>query len=655
MGLVKSEVYMRRPRVLLAFILCLFLGQLSYAQNTPHRLEKLQTTNLDSVNALVKQALESSHQVDSTRYLQYLLLRGNLLKGYLPREQAIDSLLGLELPPKLKFNLLNLKGSVFYYTGRTDEALEFYGKLYRQSANARFDETARKALSNLSAIYSRYGVADSALHYAMLSLEADKAAKDTSGFSFGYNYIGLAYQNMQLYEKAIEFLQKGLFYDPTPITHANLLYNIGVCYNNKSDIDSSQAYLEKAHAHFLALGYKSGLVKTNNVMGTNMVEKGDLSKAEEYYMKSLKISEETGDSMGMTTAQHEIAKMYILNKQYRKALKYALTAQDYNHRKKLHSYSMNTTRMISMAYAGLAKIDSAIHYATISDTLSSYINQQQYLVQLSEAESKLNLAEKELELANNQKTIVNLQNKQLRYSIIGGSVLTLIIMAFLFIRAQQRKKHHQAIMAEKQESLNKEILAAESERGRISKELHDGIGQQISALSLNLQFLKRSKDEDALKEGLSTISQQLKQSAEDVRDISHQMMPRVLVENGLVDAVDLLLKQSFRNSDVKHEFAVEPAQLSLNKKIEISLYRILQELINNIVKHSQANQVHVQLTKTTNSVEMKVRDNGVGIRSNKSSGHGMHNIQSRIDMFKGKFKIESLDGTSASISIPLAE
>lgn len=646
---------MNRPISVLLLVSILFTSTLAFAQNSIYKLEKIQPQSPDSVGVLIQNALENTNQIDSVRYLEYLLLRGNILKGSLPNQAPIDSLLKFKLDNKLKFNLLNLKGSVLYYSGKTNEALAFFALLYRLSNKNNFDETARKALSNLSAIYSKIGVADSALHYAMLSLKADKAAKDTSGFSFAYNYIGLAYQELHLYKKAIGFLKQGLLYKPTPLTHANILYNIGVCYSFNGDYDSSQAFLQKAHKRFIASNYTSGLIKSNNVMGSNMVEKGFLDSAEAYYVRSLELSEQIADSVGIATVQHELGKLLILKKDFRKALNWALTAQKFNEQKKLYAYSKNTTRMISLAYAGLGITDSAMHYSAVSDTLVKHINQGKYLEDLSDAESKLNLAEKELELSKKQATIAELQNKQLKYSIIAIVIFTILIIGFLAIRASQKKKHHQAIMSEKQESLNKEILAAENERSRISKELHDGIGQQISALSMNLQFLKRSKDNDVLKEGLNTISQQLKQSAEDVRDISHQMMPRVLVENGLIDAVDLLLAQSFKNSDVKHELVVKPESFMINKKIEISLYRILQELVNNIVKHSGASQVSVQLIKNDHNVTMTVRDNGVGIRSGKSSGHGMQNIQSRIDMFKGKFKIENLNGTFASINIPLAK
>lgn len=636
------------------FVVYLVSSVSAFAQNTPYKLEKLQVSDIDSANAQIELALESTTQADSVRYLEYLRLRGQLLKGYLPAEGAIDSLLAFNLPEKLRLNLLNLKGSVLYYQGKIPEALEFYNRLYRLAKKANFDVMVRKALSNISAINSRIGNADSTIHYAMLSLEADMAAKDTSGFSYAYNYIGLAYQDLQLYTKSISFLKKALLYKPTPLTKANLMYNIGVSYSFDGKNDSSQLWVERADSLYTALDYTSGLVMSNNVMGSNMVAKGKLEKAEDYYQKSLDYSTQIGDTIGIATVQHELAKLFVLRKEFHRALKLAQAAQQINEKYAFHSYSKNTTRMISLAYAGLGQSDSALHYSSISDTLVKYLNQKEYLEDLSEAESKLNLAETELELARKQETIIGLENTQLKTSIIAIVGATLLTIAFLVIRAQQRKKHHLAIMAEKQESLNKEILAAESERSRISKELHDGIGQQISTLSMNLQFLKRSKNEEELKDGLNAISEQLKESARDVRDISHQMMPRVLMESGLVDAVDLLLQQSFKNSPVVHDFVVESENFSLDKKIEISLYRILQELINNIIKHSQASEVHVQLTKTKDQVVMTVRDNGVGISTGNRAGHGMQNIQSRIDMFKGKFKIENLDGTFASINIPLA-
>lgn len=638
-----------------SFLLCWLLGSplIHCAQNTPSALEKLQDNYPDSAAVLIKASLRESNKVDSTSYLEYLLLRGSVLKGNLDIDQSLDSLIQLRPFNSLYFKLLNLKGSVLYYRGNKKEALVYFTRLYRESDAAGNAETSRKILSNISAIYSSIHQPDSALHYALLSLEADKAAKDTAAFSYAYNYIGLAYQDLNLNSKAIVFFKEGLQYEPDILTKANILYNTGRSYSLVNRIDSSQSYLLKANTLFENLENITGIINTSTAIGTNMVKLNKLNKGKKYHEKALKYSQAIQDSIKMAASSHELSKIYLLEKNYEQALQFSREAQAINEKLELHTFSKNTTRILSIILAAQGKADSALHYSAISDSLVEAINKEKYLEDLSEAETRLNLAEKELAIATQNETIAEYRNKLLGYGIGGVILLSGLIVIFLLIRNNQRKKHDKALLDEKQKSLNKEILAAESERSRISKELHDGIGQQISALSLNMQYLKRSKNQRELMNGLSSVSEQLKLSAAEVRDISHQMMPRALMENGLIEAAGLLLAQSFKNTQIDYSFQYEPDQFSIDQNIEVSLYRILQELINNIIKHSKAKTVQVEIFKTDKKITLNVQDNGVGIKPAGSDGHGMHNIRSRIDMFKGSFKIENSNGTFASINIPL--
>ena len=157
-------------------------------------------------------------------------------------------------------------------------------------------------------------------------------------------------------------------------------------------------------------------------------------------------------------------------------------------------------------------------------------------------------------------------------------------------------------------------------------------------------------------EDLEIIIEQFSKSAEEVRQVSHQMMPRTLMDFGLVSAIEDLLQNSFKFSDIKYELEHRLTDQRFDERIEISLYRVLQELINNIIKHSQATEVSVQLIQNKGKLVLFVEDNGKGMSSNSSDGHGLLNIKSRLDMVKGSVNYEPSpsSGTSATISIPIA-
>ncbi len=164
---------------------------------------------------------------------------------------------------------------------------------------------------------------------------------------------------------------------------------------------------------------------------------------------------------------------------------------------------------------------------------------------------------------------------------------------------------------------------------------------------------KTNPDKNAEMELLSRI---ITESAEEFRSISHQMMSRALSELGLIPAIEDMLEKSLSPNNFEYEFEHFGVEDRLPENIEISLFRILQELINNIVKHSKASHVSIQLPKNNHKIIMIVEDNGEGFKSYlKLTGHGLLNIKSRLNTVHGNVNYEpsSGSGTTATIRIPL--
>jgi len=159
-----------------------------------------------------------------------------------------------------------------------------------------------------------------------------------------------------------------------------------------------------------------------------------------------------------------------------------------------------------------------------------------------------------------------------------------------------------------------------------------------------------------LKEDVEKISKMITDAGTDVRTISHQMMPRALTELGLVAALEDMIDKSFSKSKVDCNFEHYNISDRLPQHVEIGLYRIAQELLNNIIKHSNAVKVDVQLMKMQNHCVLIVQDDGKGIDDDaKSDGIGMMNINNRLRSMNGEMNMESGsgEGTTATIRIAL--
>ncbi|PWG04601.1 sensor histidine kinase [Polaribacter aquimarinus] len=217
------------------------------------------------------------------------------------------------------------------------------------------------------------------------------------------------------------------------------------------------------------------------------------------------------------------------------------------------------------------------------------------------------------------------------------------------------KEKNEAIVKEKERGLKALIDAQESERSRIARELHDGVVQQIGSVILKSRNILAKMNLLQTKESQELLKS-LENSNQDLRTISHQMMPRALKELGILSALNDLLENSLVYTNVAYSLEHFNIKERLPQKIEITIYRIVQELINNIIKHSKATEVSVQIFNANNTIILIVEDNGVGFAKGKSKkGIGLLNISSRLDMVNGdvNFEPSPKSGTLVTIKIPL--
>ena len=199
--------------------------------------------------------------------------------------------------------------------------------------------------------------------------------------------------------------------------------------------------------------------------------------------------------------------------------------------------------------------------------------------------------------------------------------------------------------------------AQEEERQRIAKDLHDGVGQQVSAVKLHLQNVTDTVSEKipSLQSDLDKITKMLSDTGSEIRSISHQMMPRALTELGLVAALEDMIGKSFTYSEIACKFEHHGLKERLPSHVEIGLYRIAQELVNNILKHSGADTVDIQLMKTDYHCILIVHDNGKGLApTQKVKGIGMLNIDNRLRTLNGVFNMESATGSGTTATIRIA-
>lgn len=235
--------------------------------------------------------------------------------------------------------------------------------------------------------------------------------------------------------------------------------------------------------------------------------------------------------------------------------------------------------------------------------------------------------------------------------LIFGTMLASIFVIYVISLMKQHRKN--VILY--REKLEAEINALENERTRFVKDLHDDLGPVLSSVKLHVSSITPSSEEDRVLQGksLSLINEMLVQ----IHHIANNLMPNALQRKGLITALRQFADDI--NATGKIRISVNAAQLQLGvaKEDEIHIYRIIQESINNAIKHAQASQLRIDLQNQKDDIHINIADNGVGYdyeERKHSQGLGLKNILSRVELLDGELYIdtEAGKGTQYSIVIP---
>lgn len=428
---------------------------------------------------------------------------------------------------------------------------------------------------------------------------------------------------------------------------AKLATNIGAIYLDKAYLKESASRLFIIADSFFAVAYKQltatdslagrqGLL-TLRLMATSLQFQKKYDSADYYYKKVISLSKKNTDVyIGALTFY---AESLSETGRHKEAIQYAKEAavlaasstkitKDKTHIIHVYAQVLKRSGDYQQAYQ---LIDSS--YRLLATDYQK-INAQAY----SESESKFKnqILQYQIEIEKQKRNRI--------YSLLAG-LLVLTGLTSLWIRNKSNKRIAIEKARQKQIAIDAFIEGEEKEKARIGRELHDGIAQEIVGVKLAMH--QQNADAKLIEE-LTRISL-------DLRNISHELMPQTLKEYGLKLAIEDICQKILAPSGIQYELDANLPTERLPNKIEITLYRIFQELVHNIIKHSHATEVLVQLRKMNNHILLVVEDNGKGMSDQKTKGIGISNLQSRVQLLDGNLQYESSEneGTTAIIRVPL--
>ena len=489
---------------------------------------------------------------------------------------------------------------------------------------------------------------DSAAYYFIQSLKNLKLNNEVEKIPYISNNIASIYYEKEDFNQALKYFKEAYISieDKNPTLKGVLAGNISEIYLKKDSLKKANIYANVA----LKLGEETNQIKpmmiaynTKANLATRNLKK---DSAQIYLKKAYTIAETLKDTFQIQFIADNLASiMYKTNP--KEAIKYGEIAYKINNKEAKNSGLYQNTRNLALAYYYNEDFKKSAEFYTRYTTYQDSLIKENYTKNTIDILEKYKAAEKELTIAQQEAKITKEENNKrlLIITLIGVFLIALIV--FLFFKQKQKTQQQKIIGLENEKeniALRSIMSGEEKERSRIAKELHDGLGGVLAAAKMHASNTGNS---DKLLNLLDTASK-------ETRRISHNLLPESLTKKGLDAALKDYINSINENSLLKVDYISLGLKNDLPQSLQLSVYRIIQELINNIIKHSSATDALVQLQQEPNKLIITVEDNGKGFKKEHNfNGIGLQNIESRLSLLKGTLEINSKQAQGTSVYIVL--
>ena len=478
------------------------------------------------------------------------------------------------------------------------------------------------------------------------------------------------------------------------------VYNeLGKLYRKTRDLDKAMENYEKAASIFKQLKDTGGISMILNESGVVYEYKADYKEALNRYNSSLELAEKKGDSLSVSYSVSNIAGIYVIEKKYGEAEANLLRALNIRRLLKDSFAIALTYSDLGVAMNGKGDYDKATSYLQMSNKMAealqyvelqsnnyselasiaqrkgryqeayeyflkrSYLRDSLYAMektkQIAELNTKYESAKKEQQIQQ-QDSRIRMQN--FLFIGIGGLILLtglLIYSQYRRNKLRQETKMKTEMMKQQEMAVKAVIEAEENERQRIAKDLHDGVGQMMSAAKMNLSaFESEIKfDNEEQKQSLEKVIQLVDESCKEVRTVSHIMMPNALLKNNLAAAIHDFVNK-LNNKNLQAHVNTVGLDERMDSNIETVLYRVIQECVHNAIKHAGATTLDISLIRDKDGISGTIEDNGKGFDvadKENFEGIGLKNITTRIEYLKGTVDFDSAPGrgTVVAFHVPI--
>lgn len=616
-----------------------------------------------------------------------------------------------------------LKGTNYFYLGLYDSALFQLDKSRNLAISLKCDSIQANTNLNIGYLMLMKGNTDSAEILLNLGLKQYEAISDPAGIAKAYNLLTIMYKNTGDYENGIETAHKStnlfekqgqtrnyvlslinlgniyeklggydtayscyrLCYDlslehnlqsealSAVINMAVIDYNKGVILEKKGDAEGANKKYLHSKANFIDAieisqrkNDKQSLALCYSNMSTLSKKFNNKDEALEYLQKALSLIKEYGNKIELIQVLRNLGALYYEMGNYQLAKAYLQEGLELAQQAELKEPIQHLSFDLSGVYENTGEYKTALKYSRLSaDYSDSLFNEAK---QREIEKHKTNFEILHLKDLNQIKEVDKKRISAERNTSLGIGITVVFILIGLLIFFRMRAKKNRIIAMQRIQKLEdeKKLMAArsvlvgqEKERERIARELHDGIGVLLSTASIHFSSVEDSADQQTSKM-LKKANKLLREAGREVRQISHNMMPGVLSKFGLKEAIEDLFEDIIESDKIEVDLRFTCSDVRLAENMEIMFYRVIQEMLNNTLKHANATKISLFISRDEEIIYIDYTDNGVGFEEEKlphGRSLGIAGIRSRIEYLGGKIDLKSSTGKGVQylVSVPLSE
>lgn len=576
----------------------------------------------------------------------------------------VDEAAALAEDLSLLGDIYDQKGRVHFARGELEKALHSFQEAKTIKEQAGDAALAARINNRVGVVLLRQKKHQKALEAFLESAAYFEDSGDEVNLAMTHNNMAGIFADMGDYENAVRYNELALpvFQENNIQQYAIItLTNLAGQYLKLDDFQKSLEYNQQAEmvGEQLQDQYALGIVYNN--FGQIYFEQGEIETSLEYYEKSLAAKKVIGINSNVVPTYNNLGQVYTLLNQPEQAIQYLKEGLKLAQGDELWHITSN----LSKAYSVAGEPDSAAHYLDLTLSYRDSIFTMERQSVIDELRTQYESERQEMEIAQLEES--RKQHRNL-LAVISGLLGATLIIAFLIVKnhrkrriiAQQNEeleKQHVEKLLKEQEliGINAMLDGQEKEREKIAEELHDTIGSSLATLKLYIESLDGAEKKEEYHQLHEKANYLLEETYDEVRKMAYNKSGGVLIKKGLVPAVQSMADKISEARQIDIQVIGTGLEDRLENSVEISIFRSIQELVSNAVKHSKASEVVVQITQHGEALNIIVEDDGIGFDTkNTRWGLGYTTIQTRMEELNGDLIIDSTlgNGTTVIMNIP---